>query len=72
MRPLEKKVLVTFETTTSAMAFEAEAKKARPERTADTGAETDHGRMRAQLLRAGPGEGQDAAAGRKNDPSEDL
>ncbi len=28
MRPLEKKVLVTFETTTSAMAFEAEAKKA--------------------------------------------
>lgn len=28
MRPEEKKVLVTFETTTTAMAFEEEAKKA--------------------------------------------
>lgn len=41
MRPLEKKVLVTFETTTSAMAFEAEAKKAGLNGRAVPGAETD-------------------------------
>ena len=50
MRPKELRIIVTFETTTAAMAFESEAKKRQIGGRTDPSSKGDHIWMRTELF----------------------